>query len=119
MTTGCAPTSTMNSVGDQKTDHRKAKSPVAWTLAGSDTGGGAGIQADLKVMNAFGVHGCCIVTALTAQNTRHVEAVEAVSPSMLRSQWKALESDLPPEAIKIGMLGSAERCVFPEHTGKR
>jgi hydroxymethylpyrimidine kinase/phosphomethylpyrimidine kinase len=84
--------------------------PIAWTIAGSDSGGGAGIQADLKVMNAFGVHGCCVTTALTAQNTRGVSSVEAVSAKMIQAQLTALSADLPPAAIKTGMLGSAQTC---------
>jgi hydroxymethylpyrimidine kinase/phosphomethylpyrimidine kinase/thiamine-phosphate diphosphorylase len=81
-----------------------------WTVAGSDSGGGAGIQVDLKVMNAFGVHGCSVVTAVTAQNTVGVDSVETVSESMLRAQLDALQNDLPPAAIKTGMLGSAANC---------
>jgi len=81
--------------------------PIAWTIAGSDSGGGAGIQADLKTMNALGVHGCSVVTALTAQNTLGVEAVDHVSPGMIESQIFALQDDLPPAAIKTGMLGTA------------
>ena len=84
--------------------------PIAWTIAGSDSGGGAGIQADLKVMSAFGVHGCSVVTALTAQNTRGVRASEPVAAAMLRAQLDALKADLPPAAIKTGMLGSAGTC---------
>ncbi len=84
--------------------------PIVWTIAGSDSGGGAGIQADLKVMSAFGVHGCSVVTALTAQNTRGVRASEPVSAAMLRAQLDALKTDLPPAALKTGMLGSAETC---------
>ena len=84
--------------------------PIAWTIAGSDSGGGAGIQADLKVLNAFGVHGCSVITALTAQNTLGVQTADPVSGPMLKAQLDALETDLPPAAIKTGMLGSAETC---------
>ncbi len=83
---------------------------IAWTVAGSDSGGGAGIQADLKVMNAFGVHGCSVITALTAQNTLGVTSVETVSPDMLQAQLDALKTDLPAGAVKTGMLGSATAC---------
>ncbi len=83
---------------------------VAWTIAGSDSGGGAGIQADLKVMNAFGVHGCSVITALTAQNTQGVQSVESISDAMLKAQLQTLEADLPPAVIKTGMLGSAATC---------
>jgi hydroxymethylpyrimidine kinase/phosphomethylpyrimidine kinase len=86
--------------------------PIAWTIAGSDPGGGAGIQADLKVMNAFGVHGCSVITALTAQNTEGVTAVESVSEALLRAQLEALETDLPPAALKTGMLGSVRNCAI-------
>ena len=61
-------------------------------------------------MNAFGVHGCSVITAVTAQNTRGVQALESVSKEMLRAQLQALEIDLPPAAIKTGMLGSLETC---------
>ncbi|CAM2067364.1 thiamine phosphate synthase [Sulfidibacter corallicola] len=81
--------------------------PVCWTIAGSDSGGGAGIQADLKTFFALGVHGCSVITALTAQNTRGVAAVALTEPSMLDYQWQALVEDLPAAAIKLGMLGDA------------
>ncbi|MFH0909342.1 MAG: bifunctional hydroxymethylpyrimidine kinase/phosphomethylpyrimidine kinase [bacterium] len=81
--------------------------PICWTIAGSDSGGGAGIQADLKTMNALGVHGCSVITALTAQNTLGVGAVDHVSPGMIEAQILALQKDLPPAAIKTGMLGNA------------
>ncbi len=84
--------------------------PIAWSIAGSDSGGGAGLQADLKTMAAFGVHGCSITTALTAQNTEGVQSIESVSEAMLRAQLQALKTDLPPEVIKIGMLGSIATC---------
>lgn len=84
--------------------------PIVWTIAGSDSGGGAGIQADLKVAAALGVHGCSVTTALTAQNTLGVQTSEPVSETMLRAQLAALESDLPPAAIKTGMLGNSTSC---------
>ncbi len=84
--------------------------PIAWSIAGSDSGGGAGIQADLKVMNAFGVHGCSVITAVTAQNTKGVMSTESVSEAMLRAQLNVLQTDLPPAAMKTGMLGSADTC---------
>ena len=87
-----------------------SKTPIVWTIAGSDSGGGAGIQADLKVMNAFGVHGCSVLTALTAQNTQGIQQVEAVGSSMVRAQFQTLLADLPPTTIKMGMLGSVDTC---------
>ncbi len=89
---------------------KNAPAPIAWTIAGSDPGGGAGIQVDLKVMNAFGVHGCSVVTALTAQNTLGVQAAEPVCESMFQSQLESLAADLPAAAIKTGMLGSTANC---------
>ena len=83
------------------------KKPITWTIAGSDSGGGAGIQADLKTMNALGTMGCSVITALTAQNTVGIMEVEFPSQSMLAGQMTALAADLPPAAVKIGMLGSA------------
>jgi len=82
--------------------------PIVWTIAGSDSCGGAGIQADLKTFAAMGVHGCTVIAALTAQNTGAVTAVESVSAQMLEAQINALKSDMPPRAIKIGMLGNAD-----------
>jgi hydroxymethylpyrimidine/phosphomethylpyrimidine kinase len=80
---------------------------IALTIAGSDSGGGAGIQADLKTFHQFGVHGTSVLVALTAQNTRGVRAVLAVPPEMVRDQLAALAEDLPPAALKTGMLASA------------
>jgi hydroxymethylpyrimidine/phosphomethylpyrimidine kinase len=80
--------------------------PVCLSIAGSDSGGGAGIQADLKAFAAAGVHGTTAITAITAQNTVAVEAVEAVSPAMIVAQVRAVVEDLGVDAVKIGMLGS-------------
>jgi hydroxymethylpyrimidine kinase/phosphomethylpyrimidine kinase/thiamine-phosphate diphosphorylase len=82
--------------------------PIAWSIAGSDCGGGAGVQADLRAFGAFDVHGCTAVAALTAQNSARVEAIEAVSPRMLDAQLSALADDMRPSAIKTGMIGSVE-----------
>lgn len=79
--------------------------PSALTIAGSDSGGGAGIQADLKTFAAFGVHGLSVVTALTAQNTRAVTAVQMTRPSMVARQIEAVFDDFDVRALKIGMLG--------------
>jgi hydroxymethylpyrimidine/phosphomethylpyrimidine kinase len=80
---------------------------IALTIAGSDSGGGAGIQADLKTFSALGVYGASVVTAVTAQNTRSVTAVEEVSPRMVGAQIDAVLGDLRVGAIKTGMLFSA------------
>ncbi len=77
---------------------------VALSIAGSDSGGGAGIQADLKTFFAHGVFGTTVITALTAQNTVGVYGIEVVSPEMIYLQAKAVFSDLHPDAVKIGML---------------
>ncbi|WP_045390985.1 bifunctional hydroxymethylpyrimidine kinase/phosphomethylpyrimidine kinase [Falsirhodobacter sp. alg1] len=75
------------------------------TIAGSDSGGGAGIQADLKAFSALGVYGTSAITAITAQNTRGVMAVAPVAPDMIAAQIRAVATDIPPDAIKIGMVG--------------
>lgn len=84
----------------------RKKIPVALTVAGSDSGGGAGIQADLKTFAAFGVHGASAVACLTAQNPSRVLAIEACRPEMLRRQLEAVFEEIPPSAIKTGMLFS-------------
>ena len=76
------------------------------TIAGSDSSSGAGIQADLKTVAAFGVFGTCAITALTAQNTRAVVAVDPVAPEMVAAQIDAVMSDLPADAVKTGMLAT-------------
>src|SRR3954466_10369624 len=81
---------------------------IALTIAGSDSGGGAGIQADLKTFARFGVFGTSAITAITAQNTIGVRGWERVSPALVRSQIDAVAADLRPAAIKSGMLGDAE-----------
>jgi len=81
--------------------------PTALTIAGSDSGGGAGIQADLKTFAACRVYGICAVTAVTAQNTLGVTAWEAVSTELVIAQIETAASDLPPAAVKTGMLASA------------
>ena len=81
--------------------------PIALTIAGSDSGGGAGIQADLKTFAALGVHGTSVVTCLTAQNPKGVLGVQAASSAMVRQQLEAVFAELPPAACKTGMLYSA------------
>ena len=87
--------------------------PVVWSVAGSDSGAGAGVQADLRAFDVFDVHGCTAVAALTAQNSVSVERVEPVATEILDAQLAALARDLPPRAIKTGLLGSVAnvRCV--------
>lgn len=80
--------------------------PVALTIAGSDSGGGAGIQADLKTFAANGVFGASAITALTAQNTTGVRGVSIVEPDFVRAQIEAVLADLPVAAVKTGMLGT-------------
>jgi hydroxymethylpyrimidine/phosphomethylpyrimidine kinase len=80
---------------------------IALTIAGSDSGGGAGIQADLKTFQRFGVFGTSAITAITAQNTRGVSRWEAVSADLVRAQIDSVAEDLPPAAFKSGMLANA------------
>jgi hydroxymethylpyrimidine/phosphomethylpyrimidine kinase len=86
----------------------RKKLPVTLTIAGSDSGGGAGIQADLKTFAALGVHGASAIACLTAQNPKRVLAVESCSPKMLRQQIEAVFEELNPRAVKAGMLFSVK-----------
>lgn len=81
--------------------------PAVLSIAGSDSGGGAGIQADLKAFARCGVHGMTAITALTAQNTVGVEAIETIPPEMIVAQVRAVAEDIGVDAVKIGMLGNA------------
>ena len=81
--------------------------PIALTIAGSDSSGGAGIQADLKTFAALGVYGASVITALTAQNTKGVAGIHGVPAEFVTAQMDAVFSDLDIAAVKIGMLGSA------------
>jgi hydroxymethylpyrimidine/phosphomethylpyrimidine kinase len=84
------------------------RTPVALTIAGSDSGGGAGIQADLKAFARCGVHGTSAITAITAQNTLGVDVVHVVPPEIVLAQVRAVASDIGVDAVKVGMLASAE-----------
>ena len=81
---------------------------IALTIAGSDSGGGAGIQADLRTFHQFGVFGTSVITAVTAQNTRGVQAWRGVPVDLVAQQLESVVTDLPPAAVKTGMLGTAE-----------
>jgi len=83
------------------------RTPVALTIAGSDSGGGAGIEADLKAFARCGVHGTVALTAITAQNTTGVSAIHAVPPEMILAQVRAVAQDIGVDAVKVGMLGTA------------
>src|SRR5438093_5635959 len=80
----------------------------ALTIAGSDSGGGAGIQADLKTFAALGVYGSSVITAITAQNTQQVMGIHALPPPMVARQIEAVLTDIGSDAIKTGMLANAE-----------
>jgi hydroxymethylpyrimidine/phosphomethylpyrimidine kinase len=82
--------------------------PTALSIAGSDPSGGAGIQADLKTFQARGVYGMAVITALTAQNTRAVAGVSAVDGRFIALQMQTLLDDIVPDAVKVGMLGTAD-----------
>ena len=96
---------------------------IALTIAGSDSGGGAGIQADLKTFAALGVHGTSVITCLTAQNPRRVLGIAPTEPSFVKLQLQAVFSELPPRALKTGMLYSNEIiatvCAFLEAIPKK
>jgi hydroxymethylpyrimidine kinase / phosphomethylpyrimidine kinase / thiamine-phosphate diphosphorylase len=85
--------------------------PVVWAIGGSDSGGGAGVQADLATLRDFGVHPCTVLTTVTAQNTVALIDAVPIPAAMVRAQLEALASDLPPAAIKIGALGSADNAA--------
>ncbi|HEX8715220.1 MAG TPA: bifunctional hydroxymethylpyrimidine kinase/phosphomethylpyrimidine kinase [Solirubrobacteraceae bacterium] len=85
-----------------------ARTPVALTIAGSDSGGGAGIQADLKAFARCGVHGTSAITAITAQNTLGVSEIHPVPAAIILAQVRAVCADIAPDAVKVGMLGSAD-----------
>jgi hydroxymethylpyrimidine/phosphomethylpyrimidine kinase len=88
-----------------------ASTPIALTIAGSDSGGGAGIQADLKTFTALGVYGASAITALTAQNTQGVAAVHMVPAAFVAQQIEVVLADLDVAAVKTGMLGTAEIVI--------
>jgi hydroxymethylpyrimidine/phosphomethylpyrimidine kinase len=101
---------------------RPRRLPIALTIAGSDSGGGAGAQADLKTFAALGVHGTSALTCLTAQNPRGVRGVQPATAAMLRAQLDAGFEEFPPAACKTGMLCSARLIqvvvqFFTEHRG--
>ncbi|WP_133469814.1 bifunctional hydroxymethylpyrimidine kinase/phosphomethylpyrimidine kinase [Paraglaciecola marina] len=100
----------MNNISNDKGPVNTGPSrPVVWSIAASDSGGGAGIQADSLTIQDLGGHACNIVTAVTAQNSQRVVEVDAVSTNMLTQQLNCLLEDMPPRAIKIGVLANVEQ----------
>ncbi len=89
----------------------ESRRPIAWSIAGSDAGGGAGIQADIKTLHGLGCHPCTAITAITAQNTVGVQAIYRLDPADLRAQLGSLAADLPPAAVKIGMVPDVAHAV--------
>lgn len=88
--------------------HAQSTLPVALTIAGSDSGGGAGVQADLKTFHQWGVYGTSAITAITAQNTLGVQGVHPIPPATVAAQIESVAGDIPPRAVKSGMLANAE-----------
>ncbi|PKO65017.1 MAG: bifunctional hydroxymethylpyrimidine kinase/phosphomethylpyrimidine kinase [Betaproteobacteria bacterium HGW-Betaproteobacteria-16] len=82
--------------------------PIIWSIAGIDSGGGAGLAADQRAADAFGVHCCTVVAGITAQSTTEVTHIEATPPAVLQAQLATLAADMPPRVIKTGLLGSAD-----------
>ncbi len=101
----------MNPTPREAEHHHGRRRPICWTIAGSDSGGGAGIQADLKTFSALGTHGCSVITALTAQNTVTVASIAITETEMIHAQCRTLRSDLPPRAVKIGMLADKKTIL--------
>jgi hydroxymethylpyrimidine/phosphomethylpyrimidine kinase len=93
--------------------------PVALTIAGSDSSGGAGIQADLKSFSALGAYGCSVIAALTAQNTRGVQGILAVPAEFVAQQLDSIFTDLTVDAVKLGMLGEPEVIEVVAKSGHR
>ena len=83
--------------------------PIVWSIAGTDSSGGAGLSADQRAADAFGVHLCPVVAAVTAQHSRAVTHIEPMSPALIDAQLRALADDMPPRVIKTGLLGGAEQ----------
>jgi hydroxymethylpyrimidine/phosphomethylpyrimidine kinase len=98
-----------------KTNAQPVNWPAILTIAGSDSSGGAGIQADLKTMTVLGCHGASVITALTAQNSQHISDIMPVPLSFLHAQLEAVLSDLPISAIKMGMLFSPDIIEVVAH----
>ncbi len=92
----------------EESTRKRSKIPRALTIAGSDSGGGAGIQADLKTFGALGVHGMSAITAVTAQNTKEVRSIFGIPPGIVRDQIDAVAEDIGVDAAKTGMLHSSE-----------
>ena len=88
-----------------------AANPIVWSIAGTDSGGGAGLAADQRAAEAFGLHLCPVVAAVTAQNSQAVTRLAPVAPELLDAQLAALAADMPPAAIKTGLLGSADNVA--------
>ncbi len=99
-------TDILNAAASSSSPETPGHIPAVLSIAGSDSGGGAGIQADLKAFARCGVHGMTAITALTAQNTEKVEAIEAVSREMILAQVRAVNEDIGVNAVKVGMLGT-------------
>ncbi len=94
------------------------RTPIALTIAGSDSSGGAGIQADLKTFSALGVYGASVIAAVTAQNTTGVSGIHVIPPEFILAQIEAVYSDLPIGAVKVGMVGN-EAAVMAVAEGLR
>src|SRR5271155_6173609 len=89
-------------------EQRPGRTPTVLSIAGSDSGGGAGVQADLKAFARCGVHGMTAITAITAQNTVAVSAIHPLPGEIVLSQVRAVSGDIGVDAVKVGMLGTSE-----------